>query len=160
VLSSNETPALPAGDDQLAAAFVTEHRYDIALLFEINEQPDRFAVAAAARQLRRLDRVEAPVRGENQKFRRGLSKEGKFQTVAGLKRQSREVRDLAAQSANPALFRYDDRDRFALDQCLFDCRFVMSGRLRETGAPLTDRRLTAEHVANLANLFGDPLPLL
>src|SRR5580658_5937119 len=55
VLGHDESPARFARDHKLAAALIAEHRDDIRLLFHLDEQPDRLAVAAAARQFRRLD---------------------------------------------------------------------------------------------------------
>ena len=49
VFGSNKSPALPACNNELAAALIAEHRHDVGFLFQIDEQSDRFAVAAAAR---------------------------------------------------------------------------------------------------------------
>ena len=68
VLRDNKAPALLAGDEELAPAFVTEHGDDIPFLLELDEQPDRLAVAAPARQLRRLNGVAATIGGEDQKL--------------------------------------------------------------------------------------------
>src|SRR5580704_907687 len=58
--SSGTTNPLPA--------LLAEHRYDVGFLLQIAEQPDRLAMAAAARQFRRLDRVAAAVGGEDQEL--------------------------------------------------------------------------------------------
>ncbi len=159
VLGNDKAPALLARDDQLAAALIAEHRDHVGLLLELDEQPDRLAVAAAARQLRRLDGVAAAVGGEDQKLRRRLGKEGELETVVGLECQAREVGDLAAQRADPALFRHHDRDRLALDQGFLDGGFVVRRRLGEAGAALAERRFRTEPVAHLADLSGNGLPL-
>ena len=119
-------------DDQLAAALIAEHRDDVGFLLELDEQPDRLAVAAAARQFRRLDGVEAAIGGEHQKLRRGLGEEGELQAVVGLERETGQIGDLAAQRANPALLGNHDGDRLALDQGLLDGRLVVRRRLRQS----------------------------
>src|SRR5580704_15372569 len=68
VLGHDESPARFARDYKLAAALIAEHRDDIRLLFHLDEQPDRLAVAATARQLRCFDGVAAAVGGEDQKL--------------------------------------------------------------------------------------------
>ena len=98
-------------------------------------------MAAAARQLRRLDGVEAAVGGEDQKLRRRLGEERELETVVGLERQAGQVGDLAAQRADPALLRNHDRDRLALDQGFLDRGLVVRRRLGKAGAALAERRL-------------------
>ena len=88
VLRHDEAAALRARDQELAAALMTEHGDDVRLLLQVDEQPDRLAVAAAARQLRRVERVEAAVGGEHQTFRGGLGGEGELQPVVGLERDA------------------------------------------------------------------------
>ena len=143
VLRHDKSPALRLADQELAAALITEHRDDVGLLFEIDEQPDRLAVAAAARQFRRVDGVEAAVGGEHQKLRGGLGEERELEAVVGLKREAGQIRNLTAQRANPALLGNHDGDRLALDQGLLDGRLVVLGRLREAGAALAERRSSA-----------------
>ncbi len=68
VLGHDESPARFARDHELAAAPIAEHRDDVGLLLDLAVEPDRLAVAAAARQFRRLDGVAAAVGGEDQKL--------------------------------------------------------------------------------------------
>src|SRR5208282_6880299 len=140
VLGRDKAPARFAGDEELAAALIAEHRDDIRLLFELDEQADRLAVSAPAGQLRRFDGVAAAVAGEDQKLRGGFGKKGELETVVGFEGQAREVGDLAAQRANPSLFGNHDGNRLALDQRLFDRSLVMLGRRGEGGAALAERR--------------------
>src|SRR5262249_48778440 len=152
-------PALLAADDELAAALVAEHGNYAGFLFELDEQPDRLAMSAPARQLRRLDGVTAPIGRKHQKLRRRLGKECELAPVVGFERQTGEVCDLAAQRANPSFFGNHDGDRLALDERFFDRRFVVRRRLGKTGAALAERRLRAEFLAHLANLAGNRFPL-
>ena len=117
-------------------------------------------MTAPAGQFRGFDRVEAAVAGEDQKLRRGLGEEGEFQAVIGLEREASQIRDLAAQRADPALLRNDDGDRLALDQGLLDCGLVVLRRLGKAGAALAERRFRPEGVANFLDLFRNFLPLL
>src|SRR5262249_12039064 len=64
VLGDDESPALFAPDDELAAALVAEHGDDVGFLLELDKQPDRLAMPAPARQLRSIDGVTAPVGGK------------------------------------------------------------------------------------------------
>ena len=84
VLGSDKSPALQARHKQLAAALVAKHRDDVGFLFEIDEQPDRLAVAATTRQFRCLDRVEPTVGGKYQKLRGGFGEECELETIVGL----------------------------------------------------------------------------
>src|SRR5262249_8380197 len=49
VFWSDKSPALQTRYQELAAALIAKYRDDIGFLFEIDEQPDRLAVAATAR---------------------------------------------------------------------------------------------------------------
>src|SRR5262252_3651303 len=69
VLRRDKSPALQTRDQELASALIAKYRDDVGFLFEIDEQPDRLAMAAAARQFRGLDRVEPAVGGKYQKLR-------------------------------------------------------------------------------------------
>ena len=91
--SSATTKPLPccARDQELAAALVAEHGDDVGFLLEVDEQPHRLAVAAPARQLRRLERVEAAVGGEHQELRRRLGRERELQLVVGLERDAGQI---------------------------------------------------------------------
>ena len=79
VLGHHEAAALRAADQELAPALIAEHRHHLGVLLDVGEQPDRLAVAAAARQLGGVERVEAPVGGEHQALRRGLGRERELQ---------------------------------------------------------------------------------
>src|SRR5262249_34133484 len=62
VLGNDEAAALRACEEELAPALVAENSHDIGLLLEIDEKTDRLAMTAATRKLRRIERVEPPVR--------------------------------------------------------------------------------------------------
>src|SRR6187401_733725 len=117
-------------------------------------------VAAPARQLRCLDGVEAPVGGEHQQLRGRLGEERELVLVVLLERDVRQVLEVTAQRAHPALLRHHDGDRLADHRRFFDRSLVVLGRLGEIGAPLADRRLAAVLLAQLLDLRGDRLPLL
>src|SRR5579864_2760932 len=68
VLGHDESPARFAGDHKLAAALIAEYRDHVGLLLDLAVEPDRLAVAAAARELGRFDGVAAAVGGEDQKL--------------------------------------------------------------------------------------------
>ena len=148
------------GDDEFAVALIAEHRNDIGLLLDVDEQADRLAVAAPTRQFRRVYGVEPAVAGEDQNLRCGFGEKSELQTIVGLERQTRKIGDLTAQRTNPAFLGDHDGDRFALDQSLLDRGFVMRRRLGETGAALAERRFRPECLAHFADLFGDFFPLL
>src|SRR5437763_9304086 len=67
---------------------------------------------------------------------------------------------MALQGTDPALVGDDHGDRLALDEGLLDRGKIVLGRVRKGAAALAERRLRSEHVADLANLLGDLLPLL
>src|SRR6202034_3105942 len=123
---------------------ITEHRDDVGVLLDLAEQPDRFAMAAAARQFRRLDGVEAAVGGEDQKLRGCFGEECELETVVGLEREARYIGDLTAQRPDPAFLRYDDSNRLALDQRLLDRRLVVLRRHRKCSAAFAERRFRTE----------------
>src|SRR5262249_41268758 len=141
VLGHHEAAALRARDQELASALLAEDGDQVVLLLEIDEQPHRLAVAAAARQVGGIERVETPVGGEDQAFGRGLRREGESQGIVGLECDAGKVGDVAAQRTDPALLGYYDRDRLALDQRFLDCGDVMLWRLAEVGATLAERCL-------------------
>jgi hypothetical protein len=60
----------------------------IAVLLEVDEQPHRLAVTTAARELRCIERVEAPVAREDQTLRRGFGRKRKLERVVGLERNA------------------------------------------------------------------------
>src|SRR5439155_891398 len=76
--------ALRARHQEFPAALIPKNGNKVVLLLEIDEQADRLAVSAAARQLGRIERVEAAVGGEDEALRGGLSGEREFQSVVGL----------------------------------------------------------------------------
>src|SRR5262249_61467638 len=133
-----------AREENLAPARVAKTRHHIGLLLQVDEKTDRLAMPAATRKPRRIEGIEAPVAGEHQTPRRGLGWEREFRAVIRLERDARQIGDGAPQRADPALVRHDDGDRFALDECLLDRRFVVFRRLREGGAALAQRRLGRE----------------
>ncbi|MEZ6021948.1 MAG: hypothetical protein R3C16_00660 [Hyphomonadaceae bacterium] len=68
VLADHEAVALMAGDDALGALLVGEQRHRFVDIAEFDRQPDRFAVATAARQLVRIEREGAAIAGEQQQL--------------------------------------------------------------------------------------------
>src|SRR3954447_21212736 len=117
-------------------------------------------MAAAARQLCNVERVELAVGGEQQQLRRGLGEERMIELVVGLEGEPRDILDMALQRTHPALFGDHDRARFALDKSLLDRGEIVLGRIREHRAALTERRLWSEKVAHFPNLLADLGPLL
>src|SRR5262249_28706144 len=83
------------GEEELAPALEAESSHHIGLLLQVDEKTDRLAVTAAARKLRRIEGVEAPVAGEYQASRRGLGREREFRPVVRLERDAREIGDRA-----------------------------------------------------------------
>src|SRR4030095_3784168 len=69
IFGDDEAFALMACDYEPASAHERNHRDDVALLLEIDEQPHRLAMAAPTGQLRTFERVEAPVRAEHEELR-------------------------------------------------------------------------------------------
>src|SRR4029077_7847217 len=68
VLGHDKSPARSARHHELAATLIAEYRDHVGLLLDLAVEPDRFAMAAAAGQLRRLNGVAAAVGGEDQKL--------------------------------------------------------------------------------------------
>ena len=61
-----------ARDQQVARLLWTKSATIVGVLLEIDEQADRLAMAAAARQLRGVERVEFSIGGEHQELRRSF----------------------------------------------------------------------------------------
>src|SRR5438045_5598384 len=66
---------------------------------------------------------------------------------------------MAAQGANPALFRDDDGNRLALDHRRLDGGFVVLGRLAEMGPAPAELRRRPERLADFLDFSSDALPL-
>ena len=96
VLGHDEAAPLRAGEKKLAPSLVAKDRHKLGFLLQINEQPDRLAVAAAAGKLCRIEGVEAAVAGEHQAFRRGLRRECEFRPIIRLERDARQIGDRPA----------------------------------------------------------------
>src|SRR4029450_13899505 len=123
-LGDDEAAAFCAGQEKLAPALMAENTCAVPLLLQIDEQPDRLAMTAATRQLRRVEGVKSPVAGEHQAFRCGLGRKREFRPVVGLEGDARQIIYRAPQRTDPALLRYDHGDRLAFDHRLLDRRPV------------------------------------
>ena len=117
-------------------------------------------MAAPARQLRGVERVETAIAAEDQHLGGGLGRESEFQRVVGLEGDAREIGDMAAQRADPALLRNDHGDRLAHDHRLFDRGFIVRRRNTEGRAALADVGLRAEFLPDLLDLARNRFPLL
>jgi hypothetical protein len=72
-----------------------------------------------------------------------LGEERELELVVLLEGDVRQILDMAAQRAHPALVGQHTGDRLAHHHRLFDRRLVVLGRFGEIGAPLAERRLAA-----------------
>ena len=113
----------------LRPPLLTNSDDDRRLLLHVDEQTDRLAMAATARQLCDIERIEFAVGGEQQQFRGGLREERKTELVVVLEGEPREILDMALQRADPALVGDDDRDRLALDEGFLDRGEIVLGRI-------------------------------
>src|SRR5262249_10267218 len=111
VLGHHEANSLRAPYQEFSAALMAQHGDEIWRLLKIDEQPHRLAMTAAAREFRAIERVETSVGGEHQDLRGGLRRERELETVVGLERDTRQIGDVSAQRADPALLRDNDGDR-------------------------------------------------
>ena len=91
--ANDEAPALAAGHQEFAPAHRREHRHQIGLLLDVDEEPNRLAMAASARKLARLDGVEAPVGGEDRHFDVVSAGNAKRRPSSALKATPDEVGD-------------------------------------------------------------------
>src|SRR6185312_13188507 len=133
-----------ARDQEFAFALVDEQRHDRGILLQVDEHADRLAMAAAARQLGDVERIELAVGRKQQQLRRGLGEEGMIELVVGLERKSRDVLDMALERTYPALFGDHHRARLALDKGLLDRGEIVLWRVGEHRAALAERRLRPE----------------
>ena len=70
-----------ACDQELSPADEGKRSDQIAILFEVDKQPNRFAVAAAARKLGGVNGVETAIGREDQTLRRRFGRKCEFQSV-------------------------------------------------------------------------------
>ena len=91
-LRHDEAPPLGRGDEQLPLRIVDEDRDHVLGRVHVDHQPDRLAVAAAARQLVALERVEAPAGRGDEDLVGGLRRERELERVVALEGERRRCR--------------------------------------------------------------------
>ena len=136
-----------------------EGRQDILIVFHIDKDADRLAMAATARQRVCADGEELAACREEQKLVRRLGMESELELVAFLEGERREIGQMPLHRAQPALFGYNDRDRLALDHCLMNVFQIVGWRVGEGRAARTKLGLRAELFAYRLDFGADLLPL-
>ena len=119
VLGHDEAVAARGGDQQLAAGLVDEELDDVVVLLQVDHQAHRLAVAAPARQLVGVQRVEPCRWWQNSSSLSVVcALTARFSLSPCLNVELVELVLMALERADPALLGEDDGDRLLLDQRL------------------------------------------
>ncbi len=98
--------ALVAEHQQLAVRVVDKGGDDVLIVFQVDHDADRLAVAAPAGQAVGAEHEEFAAGGEHQNLVCRVGRERQFELVALLEGQRRIVGDMALHGAQPAFFQF------------------------------------------------------
>ena len=104
--------AAAGGHQHLDLGLARDAMHDLGPALHFHQRRSRRAVAARARQARRIDAVGASGRVEKNHRIDGAASQQRSQAVALLERQRSRIDAVALARAHPAVFREDHRQRF------------------------------------------------
>src|SRR6185437_2101393 len=154
----DEAAPVAGGEEELLLRAVGEQRDDVVLVWQVDHQAQRLAMAASAGQPVDRQRIETPVAAEDDDAVGGLRRHDEARPVAFLVLDLGGGAVMPLHRADPALFRAQHGDGLALDQRL-DGHQYRRWRRADLGAPLAERGGGTEFLPGLADLPGDRLPL-
>ncbi len=159
ILGHYEAIAFMRYKQKLGLWIVNEGRQDILIILHINEDTDRFAMAAPARKRVRTNGEELATCREEQQLVSCLSMESQLELIAFLECQRREISHMALHRAQPALFRHNNCNRLTLDHRLMNVFEIMAWRVGKGAAALAKFGFRAKLLTDSFDFRADLLPL-